>query len=137
MTRRAIANAKSLGARSESSEIEGARRLVTSLLQEAIEWREVDLEVLRKLLSQANTTSAFLIERFAIEADECEHSDLAREFVSEEFGYVDETGKVKPRHGRDTIRLDAFLHHYITDAQWRRRQNRERGRRSGDEGYAA
>jgi hypothetical protein len=128
MSKRKIPNSKRLAARPEDSEIENARELVTSLLKMAIERRKADLEVLRELSSQTSTTSPFLLAEFSSAADGRVYSDLGRKFVSEGFGFVDyESGTVLPKHGDyETVQLDAFLHHYVTEAEWRRRQERER-----------
>jgi hypothetical protein len=128
MTKPTIANSKSLGARAEDSKIEIAKGSVTSILKMAIERRKTDLEVLRKLASQVDTASPFLIQRFATAVDD--FPDLVRKFVFENPWYLTlMDGSSEP------IRLDEFLHDYISRARERRAQ--ERAGRSRDEGHAA
>jgi hypothetical protein len=119
MSRRTAAKAKGLGALPENTRIEGTRQTVANLVHQAIKRRVADLEHLRELVSQIDTASPFLIERFAAEADESMYSDLALKFVSDSFGYLDES-RLEPWRQSDPSCLDAFLHHHITKNQLRR-----------------
>jgi hypothetical protein len=118
MNGHANATAKGLGTRQENNRIKGTRQSVANLLHQAINRRLVELEKLRKLVSQIDSASPFLVERFWEEADEPWDSDLGLKFVSDYFGYLDEK-RMEPWRGRDVACLDAYLHHHITSKQLR------------------
>jgi hypothetical protein len=100
------------------------RSLVKHLLEGALEEREDDVKVLRRLISQIPEASPHLLQKFASEAGWPE-SRFAKEFMASAFGYLD--AQVVRFYGAPDgvlIRLDAFLaHHLAKEALRRRRQD--------------
>jgi len=104
-----------------NDDLANAGSLIKRLLQRALEEREDDVKVLRKLISHTHEASPYLVQKFASEAGSTEFR-FADEFMSGAFGYLNAV--VVPFYGKGDgvlIRLDAFLSHHLAKEALRRR----------------